>query len=508
MEKKNLIFGFVFILLIAGLVFVFAALDAPDDLIFYENTTPEYDNDGTVFLNWSEVTNVDNYTLFIYADDVMFTSVKNSSTSSYIFINTTDANYTFTVQAENATAGQEKNSTNISLVVDDTNPTIEYASVGTEDNSAHKSQTWIFVNVSGIYDLHNDTISYSLYNSSGLWNQTNFTDSYVTSTINWTGLVEGTYTYNVTANDSATNTNSTTSRNIILDTSTPSLSLSASSSSRTSLTISISGAEGTCTASGSGTRSISDSTLTVTGLSCGNSYDYVVTCTDSAGNAGSSSSTSFSTSGCGSSSSSSTTLSKEIHSWLKITPGVAAIMKNFDKEIGVKQIQIEVNNEAQNVKITVTKHEGKPAEVSVEKSGKTYRYLYINAENLEGKLERATIRMQVEKSWVVANGFEIDEMAMFKFNENSGKWNELDTAYVEADDEYYYYDAEVDSFSYFAISEKVVVDDEEDGVGEEEEEELEKKGLGWWWAAIIVGIIIIAYLISVNKKEISKLFKK
>jgi len=103
MEKKSLIFGFAFILVLTGLVFVFAALDAPSDLIFEQNATVNYDDDGTVFLNWSEVTNADNYTIFIYADDVMFTSVKNSSTSSYLFTNTTNANYTFTVQAENST---------------------------------------------------------------------------------------------------------------------------------------------------------------------------------------------------------------------------------------------------------------------------------------------------------------------------------------------------------------------------------------------------------------------
>lgn len=502
MNKKILVFGFAFMLVIAGLVFVFAALDAPTDLIFDENTTVNYDKEGDFTINWSEVTNADNYTVFIYVNDVMFTSVKNSSTSSYTFSNSTDANYTFTIQAENATGSAEYyNSTNISMIVDTTNPDIVYNPT-TETDNGGANRTWIFVNIT-VTETNNDTATFYLYNSTSLVysNSSNYNLNEAI-TINWTGLSnDEVYYFNVTVNDSATNEDTSSDRTFYLDGTNPVATLSCSPSSVSR------GNTVTCTCSGtdvggSGINSSVTSAATTPSTSSTGTFTATgCSVTDYAGNSDTATDTYSVTSTSTGGGSPTITLPKETHSWTKITPGVVTIMKDFDKEIGLKQIQIEVNNEAQNVKITVTKYDGKPANVSVVKSGKTYRYLHINAENLEGKLEKAVIRMQVEKSWMVANGLEIENMAMFKFNENNDIWDELDTAYVEADDEYYYYyDAEVDSFSYFAISEKVVVDD---GAGEDgEDEELEKKGLGWWWVAIIAGVIVIAYLVS------AKVFKK
>ncbi len=188
------------------------------------------------------------------------------------------------------------------------------------------------------------------------------------------------------------------------------------------------------------------------------------------------------------------------HTWSKMTPGVVAIMKDFDVEMGLKQISIEVSNQAQNVVVAVRKYNGKPANVSVEKSGKTYNYLEINAENLENELNKAIVRIQVEKSWMVSNGFEAEDISMFKFNENAKKWNDLQAVYVDSEDDFYYYDVELTSFSYFAISEKAIVEEKEGGV-------LREKGLEWWGILLIVlGGLIIVYIIYNNKKKITNFF--
>ena len=187
-------------------------------------------------------------------------------------------------------------------------------------------------------------------------------------------------------------------------------------------------------------------------------------------------------------------------SFVKITPGVVAITKNFDSEIGIKEIKIEVNNEAQNVKITVTKYDGKPAAVSVVKSGKVNQYLQIDVSNLEGKLDKATITARVEKSWVSNNGLEIEDIALFKFDEIGEEWNELATNYVGSEDNYYYYDAEVSSFSFFAIGEKVVVEEDDvDATTGETEEEEEKSSLVWRW--IVMGVLILIAIGWIKKKK-------
>ena len=146
-----------------------------------------------------------------------------------------------------------------------------------------------------------------------------------------------------------------------------------------------------------------------------------------------------------------TPLPKQINSWTKITPGVATIMKITKKEIGLKQIQIEVKNPANNVRITVTKLEGKPASVTQEISGKVYKYLEINAENLnETNLERAKIQFEVNKTWVLENNLDKNRIYLYRFVNN--EWEKLTTRLLNETDNYINYEAETPGFSYFAIA--------------------------------------------------------
>jgi len=189
-------------------------------------------------------------------------------------------------------------------------------------------------------------------------------------------------------------------------------------------------------------------------------------------------------------------LPEEIHSWTKITLGTVAIMKDFDEEFGIKQIEIQVRDEAQDVKVTVTKHPGKPAEVTKTKSGKVYKYLQIETENLEDKLDKGIITIQVNKSWVFNNNLNKDKIDMFKFVND--EWVNLTTAYKEQDNNYYYYDIELTSFSYFAISGEVVeepTDEEEVEVSEGIKSKFIEiiKNYIWW---ILLFVLIIAITID------------
>jgi len=170
------------------------------------------------------------------------------------------------------------------------------------------------------------------------------------------------------------------------------------------------------------------------------------------------------------------------------------VMKNFDSEVGIKQIQIEVSSQAQSVKITVTKHDSKPAEVSVEKTGNVFQYLQIETQNLEDKLSKGTVTIRVEKSWVSDQGLDRNDVALFKFDEAAEVWNELTTTFSEEDDTNYFYDAEVTSFSYFVIGGKAVVGDGEPGADGEVADGVEEeagRNLTWLWVLIIVVIVIV-----------------
>jgi len=327
-------------------------------------------------------------------------------------------------------------------------------------------------------------------------------DFYSNNSFDTSAHADGVYNLTVYANDSLNNLNTTTISFTIDNTNPSPSALTLSSATIGSLTITFSGADGTCTVDRSGAE-ISGSTLTEDGLSCGTSYSYTITCTDTAGNTGSSSATSFSTSSCGGDpvGGGGGVSSSKIHSWVKITPGSATVMKNFNVDTGVEEITIEVKNEAHNVKITVKRYDGKPIEVSVAKAGKVYKYLEIKTENLADKLKKAMIRIRVEKSWATQNGLTQDSIALFKFV--GEKWQELTTTYTEADDGYYYYDVELDSFSYFTIAETERV--EEEPVEESVIEQITGENLTWLWVSIgvllVVGLVVLLILRGKSKAK-------
>jgi PGF-pre-PGF domain-containing protein len=405
--------------------------------------------------------------------------------------NLPDGTYYFNATAKNDTTTVSDVSADV--IVDNNNPSLSYTT-GTETDDSGANRTWIFVNVTAS-DANNDTITFSLYNSTDLVNQTSYSDSYVTLTINWTGLTkEKVYYFNVTANDSATNEDSTATRTFYLDGIAPTASASCSPTtvySGSSFPCTCSGTDatsGVSTTSGSSTSSDGTSTPTSTGT-----FTYTCTVTDNAGNEASATAT-YTVQGRSSGAVTTPSLPKKIHSWTLITPGVVTIMKDFDSEIGIKQIQIDVNNPAQNVKITVTKHDGKPAEVSVEKTGKVYQYLQIGAENFDNTLDKATVEFRVGRTWAAGVELEKNDIAVFRYNETASRWDELTTTSTGEDATYYYYDVELDEFSYFAISEKSVVSEEELILG------VEKSKLWLWILVAVVIIAIIVWQMKIKKK--------
>jgi sporulation protein YlmC with PRC-barrel domain len=113
------------------------------------------------------------------------------------------------------------NFSSVTFFVDSLAPLIDYG-FGSEVNGSIFARNWIYVNVS-VNESNEEVIVFSLWNGSGILNRSEYSDG--TREINWTGLVDGTYYYNVSVNDSLGNENTTESRTIILDGSVPTLSI-------------------------------------------------------------------------------------------------------------------------------------------------------------------------------------------------------------------------------------------------------------------------------------------
>ncbi|PIN89817.1 hypothetical protein COU60_02725, partial [Candidatus Pacearchaeota archaeon CG10_big_fil_rev_8_21_14_0_10_34_76] len=117
----------------------------------------------------------------------------------------------------NDSLGNE-NSSRVTFFVDSVFPLIEFG-VGSEETGTNFSRDHIYVNVS-VVEVNEANITFRLYDETdNLLNDSTYTD--FNRGVNWTGLSDGLYKYNVSVEDFLANTNSTDTRIIRLDNSGP-----------------------------------------------------------------------------------------------------------------------------------------------------------------------------------------------------------------------------------------------------------------------------------------------
>jgi len=159
----------------------------------------------------------DNMTVWFYGDGALIDSqadIVNGSVATYNWTALSDGLHNWSVIAGDGT--DNTTSGTYYFTIDITAPEIEFVSPST--NEGNVSQDYIVGNVS-VSDDNLDNVVIYLYNSSGLVN------SSLSTYVNFSGLVDGTYYLNASANDSVGNENSTETLTIVLDTIAPSLEI-------------------------------------------------------------------------------------------------------------------------------------------------------------------------------------------------------------------------------------------------------------------------------------------
>ncbi len=184
------------------------------NITFPQNQTYNYAVSG---LNYSY--SEDNPDVCWYSTNSGITnSTPVSCGTGWTGVSSTEGTNIWTVYINDSTGSE--NLTSVVFMQDSLYPQINYGA-GTAVDYANLSQSNVYVDVE-VVEANEDTIIFSLYNASGIVNQSSFTDG--TRAINWIDLADGTYTYNVTINDSLGNSNITLTRTITLDTSFPLIS--------------------------------------------------------------------------------------------------------------------------------------------------------------------------------------------------------------------------------------------------------------------------------------------
>ena len=166
-----------------------------------------------------------NATFYLYnstslVNSTSFTSIAGSTQAMVgVVFNVVDGVYNWfynTVGVPGTTyTGATKNFT---FTKDTVNPMINFT-YPSELSGSYVSRNNILVNVS-VNDTNFNSTTIYLYGSSKNLLYTNFSTSNI-SFINYTGLSDGIYYFNATANDSALNTNSTGTVNVTIDTVLP-----------------------------------------------------------------------------------------------------------------------------------------------------------------------------------------------------------------------------------------------------------------------------------------------
>ena len=205
-----------------------------------------------------------------------------------------------------------------------------------------------------------------------------------------------------------------------------------------------------------------------------------------------------------------TTTTGKTHTWIEMSPGVVHEMEIDDSEIGLKQIQLTIKNQANNVKIKVTKQAEKPAQIEHEVSGKVYKYIKIEAENIDSEIiDKATIQFFVDKNWTVENNIDLDKIYL---NRYTTQWQRLDTNKIGEEGDNYIYEAETPGFSYFVITgeEKLAEaepeeeEEEQEEKAEEEEQPEAPKTPTAFWVGLAILLIIILVAVFAWKKDFLK----
>ncbi|MHA1289814.1 MAG: PGF-pre-PGF domain-containing protein, partial [Candidatus Thorarchaeota archaeon] len=118
------------------------------------------------------------------------------------------------------------------------------------------------------------------------------------------------------------------------------------------------------------------------------------------------------------------------------------------KNIGVKEISIEVKNDINNVKITVERLNEKPGTVG-DVSDDAYQYIEITAQNLEtSDIKSAKVKFNVSKSWLTDNGYTADDVSLRRY---ANGWQKLTTTRISESSSEIEFEAETPGFSTFAI---------------------------------------------------------
>ena len=128
----------------------------------------------------------------------------------------------------------------------------------------------------------------------------------------------------------------------------------------------------------------------------------------------------------------------------QILPDEPVTKKLSNPNIAVKEIDIELNNQTSNARITVARFDGTPSQTP---KGNAFQYLQVNTTISE--LKSVRFRFNVTKTWLLQVGANTTDVALQRL---SGIWQKLPTRLLGESSSEAEYEADVPGFSLFAVT--------------------------------------------------------
>ncbi len=183
----------------------------------YNSTSSTIIFNGTVYdILGNDIANVSLILNGIYNE----TNSSGINNTDYIFTKIiSDGNHNWTYEACDVLGNCETEITRTFTI--NTTPNIQFENP-TPVNEYNSSVNYFTTNVS-LTETYFNNLTFYLYNSSGLYGSTTYTDS--TRHINWTDLPDDKYSYNATVRTNTAQSNSTETRNITIDATAPEINI-------------------------------------------------------------------------------------------------------------------------------------------------------------------------------------------------------------------------------------------------------------------------------------------
>jgi len=132
-------------------------------------------------------------------------------------------------------------------------------------------------------------------------------------------------------------------------------------------------------------------------------------------------------------------------------PDTINSIKITESMVALTEIDVEVYNKANNVKIDVSRLEDKPNYVIKDVSGVVYQYIKVEKTNLkDDNIKEVKIKFSIEKSWMTNNDIDKSTISLYRYQDDT--WIKLSTYIVGEDVNNVNYEVDTGKLSLFAIA--------------------------------------------------------